>query len=494
MDITSKSRNELADSFQANDIPTEHDFKDLIYAPLNQKDHGVTRQTGKGLSIEAAGDQKEALALYQGFVDVGPSWVIGLKSSDKVGLSIRNLKSEVLFIDQDTGRIGVGTNKPEATLDVRGDLRIDGTLSKLDVKENSVALIRAMNLNLGHTSCRGAPGRALVDWKDKDDKKALVLNFEGDWPRAEVQSSLVVTGDLTVVGKLNKLDVKEQNDVWLRAKDLRLGHSTRLNKPDLGRALVDNKNALVLNFGRDWPLVEVQSPLTVKGDLTVDGKLTKLDVTEQLEVRLCVKDLRLGHSERRGEPGRALVDWKEELSTETVLILNYGGLGEKPDWNRVEVRSPFTVKGNLEVEGTLKVRGKSDWKNQECSEKTWDETFWEADGSSAPAYCTDSLGAVHLRGRIIWKGNVSNLPGRNGLLIFCLPYALSPSVEIALAVAATSRYRGAQLRVKPDGEVRFVWHLLHQEHLSSFNIDLLPLEVETWVSLDGVSFFPSTRD
>lgn len=61
--------------------------------------------------------------------------------------------------------------------------------------------------------------------------------------------------------------------------------------------------------------------LDVSGNINYDGQLTKLDVADKFTATIRAADLRLGHSTRRINPGRALVDY-----TDTLLI-NCGG-----DW------------------------------------------------------------------------------------------------------------------------------------------------------------------
>lgn len=86
--------------------------------------------------------------------------------------------------------------------------------------------------------------------------------------------NLTVTGsvnagtDLNYGGLLGKLDVREQSIATLRVADFRMGHSTR--RGSVGRALVDNAAALVLNFAGDWTRTEVHSPLQVNGTVEVN--------------------------------------------------------------------------------------------------------------------------------------------------------------------------------------------------------------------------------
>jgi hypothetical protein len=93
---------------------------------------------------------------------------------------------------------------------------------------------------------------------DRKGKSRLVLDLNGN---------LTVTGDLSYGGVLSKLDVRENFSASVRVADFRLGHSARRGDP--GRALVDRKETLVLNYGKDWPKAAVQSPLSVTGELDV---------------------------------------------------------------------------------------------------------------------------------------------------------------------------------------------------------------------------------
>lgn len=82
----------------------------------------------------------------------------------------------------------------------------------------------------------------------------------------------------------------------------------------------------------------VTGSVTATTDMTYGGSLNKLDVKEQAAATVRVMDFRIGHSTRRGQPGRALVD------NTSSLVLNFGG-----DWQRTEIQSPLTVNGAIEV-------------------------------------------------------------------------------------------------------------------------------------------------
>lgn len=82
----------------------------------------------------------------------------------------------------------VEANGTPATFDVQGGISYTTTLSKLDVAEQGAATIRATDLVFGHSGRRGTPARALVDLGS-----SLVVNYNGDWPRADVASPLTAT-------------------------------------------------------------------------------------------------------------------------------------------------------------------------------------------------------------------------------------------------------------------------------------------------------------
>jgi hypothetical protein len=124
MEIDKRSRAELKQYFVKNAIPTEKNFAELIDGMLSQKDDGIAKLPGNPLSIEAHGDdasQKKAIHFYNNFADAEPAWVLSLNprqnpsdaATAKRGFSIGDSAgTSRLFIDRDTGKIGVGTIGP----------------------------------------------------------------------------------------------------------------------------------------------------------------------------------------------------------------------------------------------------------------------------------------------------------------------------------------------------------------------------------------------
>ena len=132
-----RTRDELKAYFVKNAIPTESQFADLINGILSQRDDGIAKPKGDPLSIEASGDPastKKAINFYQSFTDRDPSWVLSLNprvnSTAKPGLTISDGDgNNRLFIDRNSGNVGIGTITPADKLEVAGSLRISGNLT-----------------------------------------------------------------------------------------------------------------------------------------------------------------------------------------------------------------------------------------------------------------------------------------------------------------------------------------------------------------------------
>lgn len=189
---TTRTRSELKRFFVRNAIPTEGNFADLVDAQLNQSDDGVFKLPDQPLAVVAApGEQRRTLQLYATYPAANPDWLVNLqpRSIDEPRRPVPGL-----------GLAGADGNTrllltPDGSLAVANNLSYSGRLSKLDTNEAGAATVRAADLMLGHSTRRGAPGRALVDNKD-----TLVVNYARDWPAIRLDSPTTVNGELTVTG------------------------------------------------------------------------------------------------------------------------------------------------------------------------------------------------------------------------------------------------------------------------------------------------------
>ncbi len=136
MKIDKAGRDTLKGYFVKNAVPTASNFEDFINAGLNQREDGIAKLPGEPLSLQADGDdvsQKKLLNLYRNFTDLAPAWSLALNpranpadpATAKAGFSVSDGAGvSRLFIDQTSGKLGVGTVAPAMTLDVAGVARL----------------------------------------------------------------------------------------------------------------------------------------------------------------------------------------------------------------------------------------------------------------------------------------------------------------------------------------------------------------------------------
>jgi hypothetical protein len=281
MAITTKNRKQLKSYFIKNAIPTEGNFADLVDAPLNQAEDGIFKVAGEPLSVVAApGEQKRTLRFYTSYPAAQADWQISLSpagnpadpASVKLGFGIADGAGNTrLFIDPATGNVGVGSVTPADRLTVRdGDLRIAGGANRRAkiISDSQSAGIEIVTRDMS------AAGTPFIDFTqgelDSPNFGTRLVSLGNNTLQIQAgtgTATLRVKGDLDVEGQQSKLDVKEQAAATIRAADLRFGHSSRKG---LGRALVDTAEALVVNYGKDWPRTDVHSPLTVNGNVGVN--------------------------------------------------------------------------------------------------------------------------------------------------------------------------------------------------------------------------------
>lgn len=157
------------------------------------------------------------------------------------------------------GAVTAAKLDPAADLKARS-LRLDGPGDALSVSSGAT---------LGALRVSGPADLASLRVADIATLGSLKVTGTAEFGGPVTLGSLTVSGALTIrgnvelMGTLSQLDVAERSEVRLRCSDLRLGHSSRSGK--LGRAFVDGADRLVINYGGDWKLVEIESPLHIQG-------------------------------------------------------------------------------------------------------------------------------------------------------------------------------------------------------------------------------------
>ena len=174
----------------------------------------------------------------------------------------RLILSDVVHVQRGVGRVGLNTPAPIQTLDVRGGIHVEHGV----IQRGGPTILGTMDLGLysqvpNHWVRYVTTGSRHAFFNDGGVGTVADMTIAATG--VTVRNRLDVTGDITYTGRLGQLDVAEQFTATIRAADLRFGHSTRSNR--LGRALVDDTGALVVNCGGDWPTVQIHSTLSTTG-------------------------------------------------------------------------------------------------------------------------------------------------------------------------------------------------------------------------------------
>ncbi len=180
--MTTRNRTQLKAFFVKNAIPTESNFADQIDSALNQSEDGIFKSPSDSLAVVATGDSKRVLRLFAAPPPAAADWQLSLNppltaatpQSSRAGLGVSDGAGNLrLFIDSATGNLGVGTNKPDAPLDVRvpgavanaDRLLVDATAA-WDGSSKHVTLATAnagqLNLHNPHVPWLGNENRASI--------------------------------------------------------------------------------------------------------------------------------------------------------------------------------------------------------------------------------------------------------------------------------------------------------------------------------------------
>lgn len=130
-----KTRDDLKGYFNTGDIPTESQFADLIESTLNKVDDGIGKQSDGTLTVQVISTDDYKKVLYLARKGEDPTWTLSLSQPGAGalpdnGLGIGTVSADAittrLFIDEETGHVGIGTTEPDDTFDVNGDIRVHG--------------------------------------------------------------------------------------------------------------------------------------------------------------------------------------------------------------------------------------------------------------------------------------------------------------------------------------------------------------------------------
>ncbi len=215
--VQKRKRKELYDKFRQGAIPSGADFADFIRSQLNLLDDGldVSEDPKDPICFRAHGDEDNILDFSD--KDGLKRWRISGRCEDgtKEGLNIKADNKSKVYIERETGNIGVSTDQPQAKLHIiqtdSGDaLRID------DVGNDETPFVITSDGQVGigvgagndrpkaklHISYSGAGDVLRVD-DVGDDTTPLIINENGDVGIGckEPRAKLNVDGGV-IIGKL----------------------------------------------------------------------------------------------------------------------------------------------------------------------------------------------------------------------------------------------------------------------------------------------------
>lgn len=142
--MSRQSRETLKGYFREGRRPTEDDFGDLIDSALNINDEGFAKTAADGLRVTSLGDSPSLMGFFSPRSESNQAeWRVGFRDGRLDQLAFRRPaageKAPPLMILQGPslalplakeqeriGRIGIGTNEPQDTLDVAGTIRSFG--------------------------------------------------------------------------------------------------------------------------------------------------------------------------------------------------------------------------------------------------------------------------------------------------------------------------------------------------------------------------------
>jgi hypothetical protein len=151
---------------------------------------------------------------------------------------------------KDNGNVGIETMTPRAKLEVPGGAILNGVA--IGVDPPPVSGVGDITFPAPYETIGTIDPRHNLRLHSNSWIVFHTGNVQGGTAFIDNVGNLTVNGSMTYGGQLNKLDVAE-GDAFarIRAHDLLFGHSTR--RGNMGRALVDGTNTLLLNYAGDWP-------------------------------------------------------------------------------------------------------------------------------------------------------------------------------------------------------------------------------------------------
>jgi hypothetical protein len=120
---------QLKQAFEEGAIPTQDDFENLIDSMVHKHDNGFISKED-GLKLSPQGSDKKLISFFEDIGDFKPRWSLeGKFDGDKpFSLNLLNDKNNSVLFIENNGNIGIGTTNPATTLDVDGNISMQGRI------------------------------------------------------------------------------------------------------------------------------------------------------------------------------------------------------------------------------------------------------------------------------------------------------------------------------------------------------------------------------
>lgn len=401
MDLpNTKQRAYLKTRFAYGEIPTQQDFADLIEAGTNQLDDGLAKAGSGPLCIQAGSDPNQpdqpVLSLFSNFKDPSPLCVLRLNpsadpkdaTSARPGLGIGDARGMTrLFLDAQTGNVGIGTVAPKAALHVVG-----------------VGLVIG-NVGIGTVEPKAALHVEGVGLVSDGDGYAVPQGYmaKGSLTIGSITSSFGGMSTPWIPGKSRNtagllLETKLNTEIAIHHSGIRVVSAIYYDGAE---------NSLTIGRKMGWDaigLVRIAGQVTSRLQLQTEPDANQKRGTAEIA---CDQAGRLVLRVADGGTSAGMLD--------AISILSSTG--------NVGIGTALHVAGDLRVDGKINAKGE-DWMRVEAYGKHWKPFPAVAEHNDGVFYFKDALGIVHICGCVIASYGDGPPQGEN--LMFSLPAGYRP--------------------------------------------------------------------
>jgi microcystin-dependent protein len=435
MMIKKKQRQELYDKFRQGGTPSGADFADLIKSQLNLLDDGIdiSEDPDDPVCLKAHGSAENILDFAN--QDGIKRWRISgcSEAASTEGLNIQADERSKVYIERETGNVGINTDEPAAKLHII-QTGADDALRIDDMGSDETPFVITSDGQVGigtgigderpkaklHISYDGAGDILRVDDRG-EDSTPLVINEQGNVGIgcSSPNANLTIVGGVSICSQdsLARIESKPTGNSLYVEGDITVGGTVvfsggqgaggiQFNAP-----LTSNSEELVIkdNLKISGDTAQEGS----KGDLTVAGNTflgTFNAVKENQNVVVINGRIRSGGL--TGQP-------QYELDVNETLTVNRNPSARKATVNGdLDVQADLNTQGDLNINGNIHANGDLDTKkkvkeNGNALIPKGIIAMWSGTASTIPggwALCDGSNGTPDLRSRfIVGAGQGTNL-------------------------------------------------------------------------------------